>query len=459
MITKLLILAIVLALMAVLFRLFLRSPQAGVLCVVATAPLEKISVYAGLTWKPFVVLAPPLVAAMLWRWWRKIDPPPRLGKLEGVLIAILSISVLSAFLAEDPGRSLRMTIQFILLFGIVWGLLQSLRSRESIESALSTLRLAGLCVLLYGLFQFLGWPLGLDTHLLMKIMPENPTIPYMFTIPGAVVMSGRPVVRLSSTFFDWNIFAAFVVLLISLGLSRLAWKTHSKMPIRREILHALLGSSILFFTFSRSSWIGMCIALVILGYGWRQTLNRKSLRISMIVFLLIIGIGFWTAVGPFGYIQKRMAMMFEGDASIYKHTIYAQAALEMFRRSPALGVGLHNFSNYYTHHFDPNDFGATAHSAYLSFFAETGIVGGTAHLVLILFVIGMLWRNLRRLDPSDWRYGWLVGLGAAYMGMLASSFFYFFYNQVYLWIVIAIIAAIDRLPDNIGETPRQGNSK
>ena len=119
---------IALALMTFLLRVFIRSPRLGVLWIVATAPLEKLSLYAGLTWKPFILLTPPLVAALLWRWWKGIDPRPRLGKIEVALVSILLISLLSLPMAEDPGRTLRMTIQFGLLFGIVWSLIQTLRT-------------------------------------------------------------------------------------------------------------------------------------------------------------------------------------------------------------------------------------------------------------------------------------------------------------------------------------------
>lgn len=443
------------AAMGFLFRVFLHSPRAGILAVIATAPLEKVSVYSGLTWKPFVLLAPPLACALLWRWWKGLDPRPRWGALEGSMAAVLALSLLSGWTAEAPGLTWRMAFQFALLFSIVGCLLQGLRTREDVEKAIHVLKMAGTWVLFYGLFQFIGWPLGIDTHWLMKIMPQNPTIPYMFTIPGAVVMGGRSVVRLSSTFFDWNIFAAFVVLMLCLSLSQLAWRLVRAKPLRREAFRAALGTFILFFTFSRSSWIGMIVALAVLTLAWRRFFRGGKVRLAMSLVVTILILGIWSGWGPFGYVRSRIEMMFEGDASIYKHTIYAQAALEMFRRAPALGVGQHNFSAYYTAHFDPNDFGTTAHSAYLTFFAETGLLGGVANLVLILLVLRSAARSLRRYSPEDVEYAWMAGLGAAYAGMLASSFFYLFYNQVYLWITVGLIGAIERLPGSATPPPRE----
>ena len=433
--------------MAFLLRVFIRSPKLGVLWIVATAPLEKLSLYAGLTWKPFILLTPPLVAALLWRWWKGKDPRPRLGKIEIVLASILLISFLSMSMAEDPGRTLRMGIQFGLLFGIVWCMIQTLRTSKDIQDTLQMLKKSGFVILLYGLFQFIGWPLGIDTHWLMKMMPENPTIPYMFTIPGAVVVPQvGPIVRLSSTFFDWNIFAAYVLLLLSISLSELLWRAGKNLSLRKELYSIGLTLFILFFTFSRSSWIGMCVLFIILGIGWRSALRkRKNIRRALIVMILVFVVGLSTSIGPFGYVRKRMVMMFEGDASIYKHTIYAQAALEMFRRSPALGIGLHNFSTYYTNHFDPNDFGTTSHSAYLSFFAETGLIGGTANLVLIFMILSTIWRVAQKHSPEDTTYAWILGLGAAYIGLLVSSFFYLFYNQVFLWVLVGLIVSIGRL--------------
>jgi hypothetical protein len=112
---KLLTILAALAFMAFLLRLFVRSPRAGVLAVIATAPLEKRSLYAGLTWKPFVILPPPLAGALLWRWWKGLDPRPRFGSLEGAMAPrLLLLSLLSGLTAEAPGLTWRMAFQFAL---------------------------------------------------------------------------------------------------------------------------------------------------------------------------------------------------------------------------------------------------------------------------------------------------------------------------------------------------------
>ena len=454
--TKILFIAFALVLMAVLVRVFVRSPKLGILALIAAAPLEKLSVHVGLTWKPFLVLTPPIVVALAYRWWKGADPKPKLGAFETALGILLAIDLLSLVVAEAPLRAFRMTIQYGVLFAIVGVLIQTLRTPQDLQQAMRVLIGSGLAVMLYGLVQFIGWPLGVNTHLLLGLTAKNPTIPYMFTIPGAVVIPGaegsaRSIIRLSSTFFDWNIFAGFILLVLCVAGSDLARRIYLALPRRRSVLYVGLALFVLLFSFSRSSWIGACVAAVVLGAAWRPLLRGRKTRLVLAATALLFVLGLATAVGPFGAVRRRMAMMFEGDASIYKHTIYAQAALEMFRRSPALGVGLHNFSNYYTHHFDPNDFGSTAHSAYLSFFAETGLFGAVANGVLILLVLQALWRTLRRHRPEDAPYAWAAGLGAAYVGLLASSFFYLFYNQVYLWVLAGLIVAIDRASDSPAE--------
>ncbi|HEQ60789.1 MAG TPA: hypothetical protein ENN74_04180 [Firmicutes bacterium] len=143
-----------------------------------------------------------------------------------------------------------------------------------------------------------------------------------------------------------------------------------------------------------------------------------------------------------------MAILFRGDLSARQHLVYARAALEMFRRSPALGIGLHNYSNYYACYFDPEDLGSTAHSAFLSFFAETGLLGAAANLALMGIVLAALWRIIRRSRPEEPAYARAVGLAAAYVGLITSSLFYLFYNQVYLWVLVGLILALERASRN-----------
>jgi O-antigen ligase len=273
-----------------------------------------------------------------------------------------------------------------------------------------------------------------------------------------VVIGRTPVVRLSSAFFDWNIFAGYVIILLALSLSMLAGRTIRQGHKFRLLLYACLAAFILFFTFSRSCWIGMFFSLLLLAYAWFPLLKKRKVALVLGGIALLLVLGVVTSAGPLAYIQQRLAMTFEGDASIHKHTIYAQAAMEMFRRCPVFGVGLHNFSTYYTAHFDPNDFGSTAHSAYLSFFAETGLAGALANLCLIFFVLIMTWRASRNLSISQPAYAWVTGLGAAYIGLLAASSFYLFYNQVYLWVLVGLIAAACRISQREDSEHTSGKS-
>lgn len=435
---------------ALLVGLFVRRPGLGVCLVIATAPLEKLSFYAGLTWKPFLLLTPSLGAALLWRWWKKKDSAPRFERLEGALLAILLCSLASMAVAEAPLRTLRMTVQYLALFTVVWAILQTLRTPRDIERGLQVLTLSGLGVMLYGVLQFAGWAAGREqADVLLWLMPRNPTLPESFTAAGMVRIPGAgSLARLSSTFFDWNIFAALLVLILSLSLSNLGWRLYTGRWWRWELLYSGLGLFLLAFTFSRSAWAGMAAALVVVAAGWLRHLraSRARLAAAAVAFALFVAVG--ASLGPWGALRGRVAILFRGDLSARQHLVYARAALEMFRRSPALGIGLHNYSNYYTRHFDPEDLGSTAHSAFLSFFAETGLLGAAANLALMGIVLAALWRIIRRSRPEQPAFAWAVGLAAAYVGLLTSSLFYLFYNQVYLWALVGLILALERTSRN-----------
>jgi O-antigen ligase len=419
---------------------FYRYPVWGIGMLAFVAPLEKLSVYHGLTWKPFLVIFPAVFLAFLLRRVRRVDPWPRLNLIDKTLIALFAINFLSATVAVDVARTIRMTVQFGILYAICSMTIHTLKTESDTRKVLFCTFLSGGLVVSYGLLQLAGAAVGVNTHLLLLFMPRNPTIPYMMTIPGAVYFEslGRHIVRVSSTFFDWNFFAGYLV-----ALGSLAWLFFCRrysQGRRRLHLGVLLSLTVLLllFSFSRSGWIGASVSFVI-AYGLsRSAFPAFRRRLVVGIGLFLVAIALSVPGSPLSLAVKRMRYMFSGDPSIEKHVVYGEKALEMFYRSPILGVGLHNYSVYYNREFDPNDPGTTAHSTFLAYFAETGLLGASANVFFHLLSIALMIGALRRQPTLSFSYTTIAGVLAGYVGILACNLFYFFNNQAFIWTFLGL---------------------
>jgi O-antigen ligase len=438
-------LGIILAL--VLGRLFYHSPIWGVAALAFVAPLEKVSVYSGITWKPFLPVFFVFAAAVLLRRLSGKERWPSLTLLDKAFIALTILYLLSAMVAINPVRTLRMTAQFAILFAIAHFTIHYVRTATHARLVLFFTFLSGGLVLGYGVLQLLGGMAGLHTHLLLYLLPKNPTIPYMLSVPGAVYFPSvdRHVVRVSSTFFDWNFFAGFLLMILCLSVALFAYRQHVRGRRSHLAVCVLVAGVLLLFTFSRSAWIGAILSAAMLGWllrGAFQARNRWLYPVTVLVVILVLNF----ALGnPARLAVDRLLFMFRGDPSVTKHGLYGRAALEMFYTSPLLGIGLHNFSTYYQQVFDPADVGATAHSTFLTYFAETGILGALGHLFLHALIIFILVDAVRRTRKFSFDYFVLAGCLAAYVGILTCNVFYFFNNQAFIWTLVGYGLAHARL--------------
>jgi hypothetical protein len=428
-------------------RLFYQRPIWGVAALAFAAPLEKVSLYYGITWKPFLPVFFVFAAAVLLRRLNGKESWPPLTVIDKAFIVLTVIHLFSAAVAIDPVRTLRMTAQFAILFVIAHFTIHYIRSRTDARFVLFFFFLSGGLVMTYGLLQLAGGLAGMNAHLLLRIFPRNPTIPYMLSVPGAVYFPGlgRHVVRVSSTFFDWNFLAGFLLMVLCLGTALLVHRQRLGGRRAHLVTGLVVGTVLLGFTFSRSAWIGSILSGAILYWLLKDAFRLRDRWMYCVAAILIVLLLNVLLGNPARLAYDRLVFMFRGDPSIAKHGLYGTAALEMFYTSPLLGIGLHNFCVYYQRVFDPLDMGATAHSTFLTYFAETGILGALGHLFLHTLIIFLIISGIRRARKLSFDYLMLSGCLAAYLGILVCNVFYFFNNQAFIWTLVGYALGHARL--------------
>lgn len=194
-------------------------------------------------------------------------------------------------------------------------------------------------------------------------------------------------------------------------------------------------------TQSRGGLLGIC---AVLGYFFYQRV--RSIYITGIVG--VIGIMCLAVVA--GISDRSSGGAAEGgvDASAMGRLYAWQAAFNMAVRNPFTGVGIDNFyANYYFYspHWDGKNH--AVHSTWLQVMAETGFVGFTLFITLIVAIYKLLRRSQQLLDiHAD--AGLLMVNRSLQAGLLAFCVSGTFLTQAFTWplyIILALSVAFERM--------------
>ena len=247
-------------------------------------------------------------------------------------------------------------------------------------------------------------------------------------------------VRLSSFFFDWNFYGAYLVAVGSLLMARSGARIRSQTFTIPGIYTLMAVGVCLFLTFSRSAWMGGLAAVAVLWWtraGIGAVMQRYASFVAAFFVALLI-----FQLNPLSAVADRLRASVSGDPSMIEHAAYGWAALRMMMDHPLFGIGLHNFAHAYQAMVDPHLSGATAHSSFLSLAAELGVVGVILFVWFYLEVAGRLFGVLQISETSVCER-WLVkGVLAALAGVAVASVFYHLYTQPFIWSLLGAAWAI-----------------
>lgn len=251
-----------------------------------------------------------------------------------------------------------------------------------------------------------------------------------------------------------NLLAGYLVPAIALSIAAVfAWR--GWLPKALALLMTILHSSCLILTFSRGGWIGF-VALflafaVLLAYWWSIYLPsfwRTWLLPALLgglIGILILGMLF---VAP---LRDRVSSMFVGrqDSSNNFRINVWTAVTKMIRDRPILGIGPGNsaFNKVYPiYQVSPRYTALSAYSLLLEICVETGVLGASCFLWLLLVTFNQGAIQLQRLrDASSAEGFWLMAAIAAILGMLAHGLFDTVWYRPEVntlwWLMVALVAS------------------
>ncbi len=243
-------------------------------------------------------------------------------------------------------------------------------------------------------------------------------IPAGITILG----SGREVI---STLGNATYFAGYLLLIIPVLLGVLLNKNHS--PFAQSVVAVLLlvALFLLLKTESRSAWLAAFIGITL--FVLLNFTSSKYRLIGVAVVLLSVIAGYFLFPELF---QKRIANMFDlnPQSSFARRLYFYEGAWKAFLASPLIGHGLGNFTVFLPKFRSPDywmyqseDIVPHAHNEFLEILSETGILGLSAFLfVVIIFITRTIKHTNNTANPNRTLY---IGFLCAVISVLIDNLF------------------------------------
>jgi len=202
---------------------------------------------------------------------------------------------------------------------------------------------------------------------------------------------------------------------------------------------ALAAFAALFFSFTRSSWLGALVSVVVIcAYLRRRFLIPFAVSLMILVMLL-----------PAPYRSRVESIWNPKFRTNVQRLELVRGGIAIFKEHPIIGVGTMDLAEVYREHMPP---GAVyvhghMHSDFLQVAVQMGVVGLAAFCILIVSFFRLIARNVKLgLAPSE--RSWAVGSLGALAGFVVNGLFEWNFGDAevvtLLYVVIGANLAIHR---------------
>jgi hypothetical protein len=273
-------------------------------------------------------------------------------------------------------------------------------------------------------------------------------IGYFGLVPGARELFATEFGRVRGTFKDPNVLGAFLVPPIIYVLNQV---------VRKGTLRAspwVLAAPVLLFAslmaFSRGAWINLAVsALAYICFSF-TTVSTHRERLKLVLYVVLAGLfalGVFTAAltipAVSDLMEERATLEQDYDVGPSGRFGGQQQAAGLVVTHP-LGIGALEFARSY-HNED-------VHEVYLNMYLNTGWVGGTLYVALVLLTIGLGLRQVVRDRGGD---GISAALTAAFIGMAFEGAVVDTDHWRHFYLVMAMIWGMSLAPTDPELEPRR----
>lgn len=359
---------------------------------------------------------------------------PQVTPIHLLIFLYWAISVVATALSpvkEAARQGLGKLTLYFLLFALMARILRNNRIRSLI---ITVFLHVSLIVSVYGIRQWIFGVRALATW----VDPESSSV---------------GLTRVYSYLGNPNLLAGYLIPAVALSLAALfTWQR--LLPKALALTMVIVNSTCLVLTFSRAGWIGFVVSLIVfvslLVYWYYPQLPPQwrgwalPVLLGGVLLILVLAVVF---VKP---VRDRVGSMFVGrkDSSNNFRINVWTAVQHMIHDRPILGIGPGNsaFNKIYPQYMKARFSALSAYSIFLEVLVETGLIGFTCFLWLLVVTFNQGMQQLQRLRTAINSNGfWLMGAIAAMSGILFHNLFDTVWYRPEVstlwWLMVAIIAS------------------
>lgn len=334
-----------------------------------------------------------------------------------VFMGILFLSMIfSVKYARDSHLALTETFRFITYIAMYFIIKYEMKNKKALTKVINSYIFSCLLVSIFGIVQYFT-KIGLD----QKFIYNN-----NYSVG----------LRITSTIGNSNSLGAFLIVAI-FPLIMISICEKSKVKKTFYILTTLTVIVTIILTFSRNTWIGFVLGLVLLivMYNWR------------LIFLLL-------ATGGVGFLLpsvRRRLLDFKELMHNDRVKLWKMAG-KMIKDHPILGVGNGNYYTLYGEYgkkypelWYNEHINFPSHNSYLKVQSELGIVGIVSFVMLIISTIIKIKQFSNRVSDKFYKYfysGFFISVIVFLIMNISDNLFFVPKVCMYFWILIAIAQSI-----------------
>ncbi|MSQ14485.1 MAG: hypothetical protein EXR50_01290 [Dehalococcoidia bacterium] len=336
-------------------------------------------------------------------------------------VALLFVAALSVPFSEFQKVSLR-ELRTVILEPVIFyfALLDTLRGREYVSRMLKLYVLLGAGISVAALYHYFFIGVTEATGGVSRILA-------IYHSPNALAL------------FLGRIIPVAFALALAKGLGRASWR--GTLPF----LAALLPMAVvLYLTYSRGAWLAVALNIILMLFVvGKSKLAGGALLVAIAASILLLVL-----------FQDRVL----SSAPVLQRVYVWEAAINLIKDHPLMGVGLDNFLYHYPGYMLPEAWAepnvSHPHNIFLDFWLRLGILG----IIVLACLQAVFWSKANKLyRRSDGSKRWMI---LATMGSMASFLIHgLFDNSFFLidlayqvWFIMAMMAILDADSSPIGAT-------
>ncbi|MCK5212101.1 O-antigen ligase family protein [Candidatus Parcubacteria bacterium] len=315
-------------------------------------------------------------------------------------------------------------VAFIFYFLFFILIILSVNSYKKIYSILAVISISSAVVSIYGFIQALGW---------------DPLLWNEITF-----------YRVSSTLGQPNHLAAFLIIAISITFYLFLTNTRKIKFLWLTVL--FLNLFCLFFTYSRSGYLGLIagfiIFLILYIVSQAKKINKK---LYIIVFSFVLAAIILFSIFSNSFLPRIKEAFNPKSGGFSLRINYWESALKSIKEKPLLGHGLDNTRDvYYTHYkkdwavfSNINSVPNRAHNIILDTALASGLIGLFLFLLLILYIAILIKKIINYQKYRIFGICMAASLGGYFTALMFG--FATITTQAYMWLLFALVIITNNL--------------